>query len=52
MEYGWTFFIIALDGHAKREKASTLRSAIAVRVGSHADKKEWKKFTKKMTPKD
>jgi len=44
--------MIALDCLSKRKKETLLSMATALRVGYHADKKEWKKFTRKMSPKD
>lgn len=51
MDYGWSFFIMALEIHEKIKKEFICNMAIAVRTGHHADKNEWRKFVKRMTPK-
>lgn len=42
---------MALEIHEKIKKEFICNMAIAVRTGHHADKNEWRKFVKRMTPK-
>lgn len=44
LDYGFSFFLIALNEHTVIAHEQEKSMAVAVRMGSHADKDEWKKY--------
>jgi len=46
-EYGFSFFIEALNEHEIISNGKRKDTAIAMRIASRADEKAWKKFMKR-----
>ena len=47
MDYGFSFFNIAVYEHYRLLNEEQRRIATAVRMGQHADKNEWSKYMRK-----
>ena len=45
--YGYSYFLIAVNEHQRIALEQTKELAFAVRLGNHADEKDWKKFMKR-----
>ena len=43
-DYGFTFFLTALESAAERDLDDLKNAAVAARVGFHADQKAWRDF--------
>lgn len=47
MDYGFSFYLHAMNEHELIRNRNMKEIAIAVRIAQHADKKDWKKFLKR-----
>lgn len=47
MDYGFSFYIHAINEHELIRNRNMKEIAMAVRMANHGDKKEWRKFLKR-----